>query len=487
MFVTGKEIAKLRKEKMRSALSVLVQEQIANLDDIVAYFDTTKEVILADLEFLGLSEKDVTKDTNQEMMSFLMKKRDQLFSEIAKLPPEQHMEECAKYGFSFPKVMYDAFKDSTLFQNHESSTSIVSIFNHLTVPLSESELIQERMKEKQYRLEKLRHDATVLFKKGLSYDEIADELGISKAKTANLIGESARQAKMAGGAPQMKIKIHQNIIEDSIVRGFNGQEISKQTTVSSQSISKIQSEMGIISAKELASIKREDDAESVARLYETGMTQQEVADIKGYKSRKTVITRLREYYKLHPDRYDWDNFKKMHHMGKEKTNAKQIRNSTAASLYQSGMTPWSIAKYLNINENDIYKILEEEKVRFKTTAASVDNLVARRGLVWITAVLHNDRRNFDGTIRGKTTTDLRVSTGLRADIIGADLSILRSAVRYFGGREQLEEYILSNPSLAKEELNTEEKLRVFLQNHNQDVGQTVHNEQSNIEETQYRE
>ena len=359
--------------------------------------------------------------------------------------------------------MYNAFKESPLFSVSHDSTSLISIFDHLTNPVSESEMVQNNLDSKQYRLEKLRHDATLLFKQGLSYEEISDELGISKNKAVTLIGESARQANIDYGAPQMKIQMDQSLIEDKIVRGYSTKEIQKTVSTGEHGIKKIQTDMGFSSTKEMTLLKREDDAESIAHLYETGMTQQEVADIKGY-SRNTIVTRLREYYKLHPERYDWDNFKKMHHMGSDKTKAKQIRNSTAASLYKSGMNPLSIAKYLNINEVQIYQILEDEKVRFKTTTDSVNNLIERRGLVWITAVLHDDRRHFDGTIRGKTTTNLRESTGLRADIIGADLNILRNAVRYFGGRENLEEYILSHPDIAKNEINTETKLREFLKN-----------------------
>lgn len=73
--MTGKEIAKLRKEKMRNIISEFVKEQIANVNDMADYFDTSKDVVLTDLEFLGLSEADVTKDTNKELMNFLIKKK----------------------------------------------------------------------------------------------------------------------------------------------------------------------------------------------------------------------------------------------------------------------------------------------------------------------------------------------------------------------------------------------------------------------------
>ena len=445
---------------MRKAIQVLVKEKVISFQDLVNYFQTSESVIRMDLDYLGLKEEDFPLKSDTDIVDFLIRKRNQIYYQVSQLPSEQHAEECAKYGFSFPEPIYNAFKDNGYFQIVLKEYGPEKMFEQLFQPIPETELIQNLLCKKQFRLEKLRYDATLMYMNGCTTKEIGKRTGYSIDKIQKCLNQTAKQAGV-DTITQFMYEVKSSSIEDLILRGATCKKIQDEG-FNYHRLNHLQQRMGIQNGKELCTIKREDNCDRIVYLYNTGMTQQEVADLLKV-DRQTIQNRLKEYYKKHPEKYDWNNFKKMRHTGIQKKEQQQQLDENVQILYENGFSISKMMKYLNVNSKGIYDSLNRLNVRYRQTTNALNSLIDRRGLTWVTTILHEERQHFEGVIHGYATTDLRLMTGEKSMTISNDIGILRDAVRYFGGREELEAYVKANPKEAKEKLKDTKSLIEFLQ------------------------
>lgn len=308
-----------------------------NLDIYATYFEISRKTAQSDIEKLGYKIKDIE---SEDPLSYqkLVLYRDKLLEEN-----QYNLETLTKLGFWY-----------------RPSSNKDPIYHYYA-------------DDKNIRLQSaIEYYKTERTGKTHPYSYIADKFAVSTKELKAIIAEQ----KIKNNEHNTVAEHHQEL--KTLLRYSRTADIFALTGVTRQTLCETARELSqryIKEHKDLIgehtptklSYRNEKRRQKVWELYNAfgsshGRTQQEIADELGL-SRQTVISDLKMYKKEHPEVIDQTQLYQPHHLGYEKTLARNEKAARAVALYKEGNTITQISKELGTNINTVNVYLIEQGIK----------------------------------------------------------------------------------------------------------------------------
>lgn len=323
----------------------LISREMFSLDIYKKYFEIPERTALQDLSSIGFSEEDIPKieSKNPLPLSALVGKRDHIFSKSDNL--EKDMEDLGFWYNPSEKKEHSYAHPAIFNQYVETSMIRKDVIDFYQSEIGKEYLSLKNLSER-FNLADWEVDG---LKFGIEYFQI-------KNYGERILDERQKELR--------------SILKDSSVDDVSkvvGIEKTKLYPISRALSEEYISQRSNLIGKHIPNknaYRKETLMKKVWDMYNEhgsthGRTQKEIAQELGL-TRETVSHYITAYKKQHPEVIDVTQLYQPHHLGKEKTEKRDVRKAVVASAYNIGMNIEQISKTYGIRREMVSTYLKED-------------------------------------------------------------------------------------------------------------------------------